>query len=210
MTNTHHDTTDDFGCAEALPLVPSYLDGELSEARAGLLRKHLLDCSPCRTSAQDAKALSRWFAHSGRGELGARPEFAPPAGFAARVARRAFAGDVGVHPVLEREAVQAGPREGGKLLQFVLGLTAAAAAVMLVAAVALRDQSLPADGRLRATNQPPSKESVLLRLEALDRAEAKGAPGAAPGTAHGTAPRASPAAGGQTEESQGRNDGQGK
>jgi anti-sigma factor RsiW len=79
----------DFTCQDALPLVPSYLDGELSQARAGLLRKHLLDCQACRASAQDSKSISRWFVQP------ARAEFAAPSGFAARVSRRAFAGDTG-------------------------------------------------------------------------------------------------------------------
>ena len=76
-------------CDDARALVPSYLDGELSEAQASPLRAHLLDCPACRGVAKEGKALRRWF------------EFEPapvsvPAGFAARVARRAFAGDPGL------------------------------------------------------------------------------------------------------------------
>jgi hypothetical protein len=151
----------DFTCQDALPLVPSYLDGELTEARAGLLRKHLLDCSICRNSAQDSKSLSRWFVTP------QRLEFAPPTGFAARVARRAFAGDVGSNPELEL----AQPRESGRLLQFVLALTAVAAAVMLVAAVAMRTQHLPNANHLEAATPPASVDSVLLRLDELNRLE---------------------------------------
>ena len=48
-------------CIEARPLIPSYLDGELSEAQARPLRKHLLDCPECRSGAQGEKNLKRWF-----------------------------------------------------------------------------------------------------------------------------------------------------
>ena len=150
----------DFTCQDALPLVPSYLDGELTEVRAGLLRKHLLDCSACRNSAQDSKVLSRWFVQSERREC------APPSGFAARVARRAFAGDVG-----SEEAVEASSRETGRVLQFVLTLTAVAAAIMLVSAIALRNQRLPEADQLGASTNPPSVHTVLLRLDELNRLE---------------------------------------
>ena len=159
----------DFNCQDALPLVPGYLDGELSEVRAGLLRKHLLDCAACRNSAQDAKALSRWFVGSERAEI------APPSGFAARVARRAFAGDVGSGS----ELAPAAPSEGGRLLQFVLTLTAVAAAVMLISAIALRDQRLPDSDQLEAATPPPSLDSVRLQLEDLNRLEHP-KPGASP------------------------------
>jgi anti-sigma factor RsiW len=151
----------EFTCQNALPLVPSYLDGELSEARAGLLRKHLLDCASCRNSVQDSKVLSRWFATE------KRLEFAPPTGFAARVARRAFAGDAGSEPELVPQA----PRESGRLLQFVLTLTAVAAAIMLVSAIALHDQRLPEADQLDAAQPPVSLESVKLQLDELNRLE---------------------------------------
>ncbi len=151
----------DFTCQDALPLVPSYLDGELSEVRAGLLRKHLLDCSACRTSAQDSKVLSRWFVTP------TRLEFAPPTGFSARVARRAFAGDLGSNPELELEPA----RESGRLLQFVLAVTAVAAAVMLASAIALRDQHLPIADHLDAATPPPSLETIQLRLDQLNSIE---------------------------------------
>lgn len=149
----------DFTCQDALPLVPSYLDGELTEARAGLLRKHLLDCQACRATAQDSKSISRWFVQP------ARAEFVAPSGFAARVARRAFAGDTGSF-----EPAQPAPREreSGRLLQFVLSLSAAAAAVMLISAIALRDQGLPAADSLNAANEPESVEAVLRRLDELN------------------------------------------
>ena len=153
-----------FTCQDALPLVPSYLDGELTEVRASLLRKHLLDCSACRTSAQDSKVLSRWFVTP------ARLEVAPPTGFSARVARRAFAGDVGSSPEVE----MAQPRESGRTLQFVLVLTALAAAVMIFSAIALHDQDLPRAERLDAATPKHSVETVLLRLDQLNRLEHQG------------------------------------
>lgn len=158
----------DFTCQDALPLIPSYLDGELSQARAGLLRKHLLDCQACRASAQDSKSISRWFVRP------ARAEVAAPSGFAARVARRAFAGDTG-----SLEVARPAPRENGRLLQFVLSLSAAAAAVMLVSAIALRDQGLPAADSLNAASEPEAVETVLRRLDELNR-RALSAPEAEP------------------------------
>src|SRR6185436_4437001 len=74
-------------CIEARPLIPSYLDSELSEAQARPLRKHLLDCPECRALAQGEKNLKRWFVEE--------EATAVPRDFAARVARRAFAGDSG-------------------------------------------------------------------------------------------------------------------
>lgn len=126
-------------CDHALPLVPSYLDGELTEAQAAPLRTHLLGCLGCREAAKDAKALKRWFV----------VEQAPavPAGFAARVARRAFAGDPGetvTKPV-------GGADTEGALLPFVLRLTVAAAAVLLFLAAGMQLQSRPTESdELRA------------------------------------------------------------
>ena len=71
-------------CGDVSALVPGYLDGELSEEQAAPLRRHLLSCPDCRAAAQDLTSLRRWFP---------APEPAGvPAGFAARVARAAFAG----------------------------------------------------------------------------------------------------------------------
>ena len=77
-------------CTDASRLISSYLDGELSEAQAAPLRKHLLACQRCRAEAQGEKNLKRWF-------VTADP-VAVPEGFAARVARRAFGaiGDINI------------------------------------------------------------------------------------------------------------------
>ena len=48
-------------CKLFRPLIPGYLDGELSEDQASPLRKHLMDCRSCRTATQGEKALKGWF-----------------------------------------------------------------------------------------------------------------------------------------------------
>jgi len=157
-------------CRDALPLVPAYLDGEVSEAQAAPLRKHLLSCHSCRNAAQEGKSLARWFV---------RPDSLStaslvPDGFAARVARRAFAGDTGEHSLAAQ-----GPRaeQEGALLSFVVHFSAAAAAVMLVVALSIRAEELPRGGQLRADDRvaPPVEEIV----DALDELNGKAAEPAA-------------------------------
>jgi len=130
-------------CEDARPLVPSYLDGELTEGQASPLRTHLLDCPACRETAKEGKNLQRWF------EPDPSAVKVPP-GFAARVARRAFAGDPGVL-VPEPPAVR--PRR--PLLPFLLLATAVAAALLFVLAVAIQRESLPQGNGLDATDPPP-------------------------------------------------------
>lgn len=135
-------------CDDARTLVPSYLDGELTEVQASPLRTHLLDCPACREVAKEGKSLQRWF------------EFEPapvdvPAGFAARVARRAFAGDPGL---LVPEPPPRRPRR--TLLPFLLVASAIAAAVLFVLAVAIQRESLPRTSGLDASeNRPPWLEA---------------------------------------------------
>lgn len=142
-------------CKKTHTLIPSYLDGELSEAQAGPLRRHLLSCSACRLDVQQEKTLQRWFV----------PSEAPavPVGFAARVARRAFAGDTG-----EREG-RTGPMPEGRLLGFVLQLTALAAAILLVLSFAIRSLERPASTHLRADDQPERLEDIEKTLEEYNR-----------------------------------------
>jgi len=131
-------------CDAARPLVPSYLDGELSEAQASPLRAHLLDCPACREVAKEGKSLQRWF------ETESEP-ITVPAGFAARVARRAFAGDPGLL-VPEPPAIR--PRR--PLLPFLLVASAVAAALLFVLAVAIQRESLPRTNGLDALpSRPP-------------------------------------------------------
>jgi hypothetical protein len=162
-------------CRQAEPLIPSYLDGELSEVRAAPLRRHLLDCQPCRAGAQGEKNLKRWFAPAAAAAI--------PAGFAARVARRAFAGDVGEGPLGDvvlrpHAAPQLRAVSEERTLQFVLGLTAAAALLVIALAVSMRSWSLPSGTSLRATDSRDqiSVDDAIERLDRLNRAEPAVAP----------------------------------
>jgi len=161
-------------CPDARVLVPAYLDGELSEARSSPLRKHLLDCHSCRTGAQDGKNLKRWFS-AAREHAEAAP-LAAPSGFAARVARRAFAGDRGqltpmAAPLVDDGATSIAKRKEGKLLSFVLAATAIAAAVALFLALAggLRGRevgsSMSADDHTLRTNKQVIEELELLNTQ---------------------------------------------
>jgi anti-sigma factor RsiW len=166
-------------CIDARPLVPSYLDGELSEAQAGPLRRHLLACQVCRASAQTGKNLKRWFA--------ATQPVAVPRDFAARVARMAFAGvevpdemplrdlEIASQPVVAaaREPV-AEPGEG-RILTFVLRLTVAAAVLALLASVAIQSLRRPSSAELRADDRRTmTLEQALERLDRIERAEQAG------------------------------------
>src|ERR1700752_2002103 len=104
-------------CDETRKLVPRYLDGELSEAQASPLRTHLLDCPACREVAKEGRSFHRWF------EAVEPVPVAIPAGFAARVARRAFAGDPGMLVPVEPPSLV--PRRS--LLPVLLIASAAAA-----------------------------------------------------------------------------------
>jgi anti-sigma factor RsiW len=150
-------------CTDAAPLVSAYLDGELSEAQASPLRKHLLGCVACRGSAQDLKNLRRWFVPSA-----ASAEV--PGGFAARVARRALAGDTGA-PALPA-AAETGARE---LLPFVRELTALAAAVLLMLAIGLELGERPAGLPLRA-DEVPTLVEIKDELERLNAEAPRPAP----------------------------------
>ncbi len=156
-------------CQESRGLIGAYVDGELSQAQASLLRQHLLDCVTCRTSTQDLKALRRWFAPKS-----AASDALVPSGFAARVTRRAFAGDTGERAApLETPAVSpAGVGAAGqaRLRAFVIGLTGLAAAAAVVAALAIQAQQRPTERDLRAEDQAlPSNSELIDRLDALNR-----------------------------------------
>jgi anti-sigma factor RsiW len=170
----------ELNCHDALPLIGSYLDGELSETRATLLRKHLLECHTCRNGAQEGKVLKRWFAPVRAALEEPTSEFAVrvPAGFAARVARRAFAGDTG-----EREVTLTPARAPeGKLLSFVLRATAVAAALAFVLAVGYRMQSRPGTSSLSADDRAPmSVQQIQNELERLNRENGTLADSAQPG-----------------------------
>jgi anti-sigma factor RsiW len=151
-------------CDNASALVPSYLDGELSEEQAAPLREHLLDCPACRELAKQEKSVKRWFSEA-REASGVRV----PRGFAARVAKLAFAGAQGgvLVPSARRERQErsgssapitllAGRRgERATVLPFVLKLSSAAAALLFVFALAIQRQALPEGSDLDAMTQGP-------------------------------------------------------
>ena len=151
-------------CDRALPLVPLYLDGELSDVQADELRPHLLGCPACRTAIHAERALRAWFV----------PEapLAVPDGFAARIARRAFAGDRASGDAAPAPALRSGrvPRGVGggrtELLPFAMRAVAVAALVLIVIAIAIRRLDLPA-ADLKADTQNWTLEDSL---EALTRA----------------------------------------
>lgn len=152
----------DFTCNDARPLVPLYLDGELTADRASPLRRHLMDCSSCRTATQVHKAQQGWFVPT--------PEIKVPTGFASRVARRAFQGDTGEQPL--PDAVLA------PVLPFVLKMTAAAAGLLLVLSGVLRSVDVPTGGELRADDASTiTLDDALERLESLNADESRGAGG---------------------------------
>jgi hypothetical protein len=156
-------------CSDARPLVPSYLDGELTEAQAGPLRRHLLDCRSCRAGAQSGKNLKRWFVES--------EPVAVPRDFSARVARLAFEGGTVAAPVLgDFELMPAAPpprpkrgADEAKILQFVLRLTVAAALVALLASVAIQSLRRPSTAELRADDRPTmSLDQAVERLKQMN------------------------------------------
>ncbi|MEE8467150.1 MAG: zf-HC2 domain-containing protein [Planctomycetota bacterium] len=154
-------------CETARPLVPLYIDGELTEPRASSLRPHLLECPDCRGVVQGAKALKTWFVPT--------QPVSVPDGFAARVARRAFAGDRGLAGESGREWVPAEwvPAAGARshhetpILQFVLQAVAVAAVLLITLSIAIRRQELPDSEGLRALSG--SGSSSLRALDALNR-----------------------------------------
>ncbi len=208
-------------CDEALALIPSYLDGELTESQAAPLRRHLLDCQACRAGAQGEKNMKRWFQPDARAAI--------PQGFAARIARRAFAGDTGepqieITPVASPathvapfdlsapfdaargesarsdSAHRAGPRaQEDPILRFVLQATAAAALVVLALSLALRSQTLPSGTSLRAADER-GEISVDQALERLDELNHREGGTATPVRAGG---RAAPGAATKSEETRG-------
>lgn len=160
-------------CDRALPLVPLYLDAELSEVQADELRPHLLSCAKCRAAVQAERSLRSWFVPTA--------PVAVPDGFAARVARRAFAGD---HGLLQPAAAHSSPAESVRetpILQFALRAIAVAALVLFVFAIAIRRVDMPeADQDLKAKTGPSSLEESREALRALNEAEeAEGRPDAA-------------------------------
>jgi hypothetical protein len=158
-------------CNQAGPLIPSYLDGELSEAQAGPLRRHLLDCHACRSSAQSDKNLKRWFV---KGE-----PVAIPRDFAARVARRAFAGDRGERYADVPASIVAVRGDDSRDLDFILQLTALAAGLLIALSLALGNLKLPSGVKLEADSRPVvTLEHAIGDLDRLNASDAALKPGA--------------------------------
>jgi len=167
-------------CTDARPLVPSYLDGELSEAQAGPLRKHLLACQACRAGAQAGKNVKRWFEPT--------EPVAVPRDFAARVTRLAFAGVEAVAESEEREMAPARTpvapalvqraepaQQDGRILAFVLRLTVAAAVLALLASVAIQSLRRPSSAELRADDRRVmTLDQALDKLDRIEHAEQLG------------------------------------
>ena len=150
-------------CDNARSLIPSYQDGELSEEQAAPLRAHLMECGACREVAKAETALKRWFVAS--------PAPAVPDGFAAHVARRAFAGDPGMEALPEKVLTPARPQQRETpILPFVLRSTAAAAMLLIFLSMALHWRQLPASGDLEAQSMGASSELSDL-IKELNEAE---------------------------------------
>jgi hypothetical protein len=161
-----------FDCAQAAPLIPPWADGELSEVQAAPLREHLLDCRACRGSMQELRALEHWFQPGS-----AAVTTGVPPGFAARVARRAFAGDTGERDGQPGSAHNELARERRRSLDFVLQLTGLAALAVIGLAIGLRGRELPRGESLHADDRPRlSYEEIVQRLDglALPAADAPG------------------------------------
>lgn len=157
-------------CTEQTALVPGYLDGELSEAQAAPLRRHLLSCPSCRRGATDLTNLKRW-AHA------AIPtdQLEIPAGFAARVAQAAFHGG---HTQGQASPQQSAPataeaqipldRPETSIQSFVLGLTTIAAALLISLSFFLGVQDQPRGSNLSAQPMPDLLPEVLRELDELN------------------------------------------
>ena len=153
-------------CENVRSLLSSYLDGELSEEQAAPMRSHLFDCPACRESVQEGKVIQRWF------EPGREAPVEVPSGFAARVARRAFAGDPGLEApgsaTGDPVTTSAGAPSGrGTLLPFVVKLSAVAAGLLFTFSLLIQRISLPTTNEMEAQSAP-FWETLELEGEALD------------------------------------------
>ena len=163
-----------FDCAQVLDLVPTFVDDEVPEGDARAVRIHLVDCTDCRGAVQEENSLRQWFVPTA--------EVAVPEGFAARVARRAFAGDEGRSAETLTAALPehtltpvAAPQAQGRVLSFVMGLAAAAAAVMMAFTLLLASQDsqglgdgVGADSLLEDALDELHKENLALETQASD------------------------------------------
>jgi hypothetical protein len=156
-------------CKECLPLIPGYLDEELSERQSASLRQHLMDCPSCRKELGGEKSLRRWFEFEEAGSA------TVPAGFAQRVARRAFAGDTGelASEVAHSAGAARARDEEGALLRFVLHATAAAAVLLLVLSAWMRNVNLPDSDHMSAAEPTESVEQLVQQADRLNAQSAE-------------------------------------
>ena len=154
-------------CDVVLALVPTFVDGEVAESVGGTVRRHLMDCPACRAVVQEEQTMRQWFVPG--------PEVDVPAGFAAHVARRAFAGDVGQAPVSAPQLEAAPDRPGGRVLAFSRALVAVAAGGLVAGTLILSGGDRPAVGDLDAGKNLEEAlseleaENLSLELEASER-----------------------------------------
>lgn len=159
-------------CARVTDLAPPFVDGECPEAVASAVRAHLMDCPACRRVVQEETALRQWFVPT--------EEVAVPAGFAARVARAAFAGEGAadrdlVVPAGPGGAPRAGGGETGRLLSFTMALAAVAAAAVLLFTLILAGRGAgPVDAD--QLDAGPQLDQNLERIEAENQALQQGLP----------------------------------
>ncbi len=152
-------------CKHARPLVPLYVDGELTSVQSAELRPHLLSCPACRSLAQAEQSLHAWFIPT--------DEVPVPAGFAAHVARRAVAGDTGSkRPLAPVEG--SGHEHSEPILQFVLHALAVAAIALVVASIAMRRLDQPAAEELKA-HESQALDASLFALDQINREELRAA-----------------------------------
>lgn len=159
-------TVQPMSCERSHALMTRYVDGELEEALAAPLRRHLLECNGCRGLAVETKNLRAW--------MEPRPAPAIPTGFAARVAERAFSG---AEPVVTLRPVGGSESSIPHLQAFVLAATAVAAGVLFFLALGLGFANRPGGESLEAA---PYTEALEL-LEELERQEQADAEKALPG-----------------------------
>ena len=159
-------STSPIQCEVVLALVPTFVDDEVTDGVGSTVRRHLMDCPACRKAVQEEQTLRQWFVAS--------PEVEVPEGFAARVARRAFAGDVGLIPAvaprsssereLHAEAPDGAPDGGpaGRVLAFSRALVAVAAAGLVVTTLLLSGGDRPEVAELDAGND---LQEALMELD---------------------------------------------
>ena len=94
-----------------------------------------------------------------------------PVGFAARVARRALAGDTGEHPgSAELRSEQAAPTADDRVFSFVVQVTAIAATLLIALSIGIGALRLPEGDDLRA-DAGSSLQEAIHELDQLNRAE---------------------------------------